>query len=120
MTNRELRGYVQRLYKYKSISDRQFSNAVNNLEQLRESDPYFYYFNMGKLHSLFGNPNDALSYVEQALALKPENPTCYYNMYKCYVKKGDFAKTYEVLNGFVKKSSREKSITGGSSRCVRW
>lgn len=107
MINRELRGYVQRLYKYKSISDRQFSNAVNNLEQLRESDPYFYYFNMGKLHSLFGNPNDALSYLEQALVLKPENPTCYYNMYKCYVKKGDFAKAYEVLNGFVFYNEKE-------------
>ena len=107
MTNRELRGYVQRLYKYKSISDRQFSNAVNNLEQLRESDPYFYYFNMGKLHSLFGNPNDAISYLEKALVLKPENPTCYYNMYKCYVKNGDFAKAYEVLNGFVFYNEKE-------------
>lgn len=107
MTNRELRGYVQRLYKYKSISDRQFSNAVNNLEQLRESDPYFYYFNMGKLHSLFGNPNEAISYLEQALILKPDNPTCYYNMYKCYVKNGNFNKAYDVLNGFVCYNEKE-------------
>ena len=59
MTDRELRGYVQRLYRYKSISDKQFRNAVNNLELLHDKDPYFYYFNMGKLHTLFGNPNDA-------------------------------------------------------------
>lgn len=32
MTDRELRGYVQRLYRYKSISDKQFRNAVNNLD----------------------------------------------------------------------------------------
>ena len=107
MTDRELRGNVQRLYRYKSISSKQFSNAINNLEELREKDLYFYYYNMGKLHSLFGNPDDALLQLEQALALNPGNPTCYYNMYKCYVKIGDFGKAYENLTQFVLYNEKE-------------
>lgn len=107
MTDRELRGYVQRLYRYKSISDKQFRNAVNNLELLRDKDPYFYYFNMGKLHTLFGNPNDALEYLKKSLEIKPDNPTCYYNMYKCYVKTGDFNRAYDVLNGFTCYNEKE-------------
>ena len=92
MTNRELRGYVQRLYRYKSISDKQFSNAVNNLEQLRSNDEFFYYFNMGKLHCLFGDSTVALEYLEKALEIKPENPTCFYNIYKCHIKNKDYNK----------------------------
>lgn len=107
MTDRELRGYVQRLYRYKSISEKQFRNAVSNLEQLKDKDLHFYYFNMGKLHSLFGDPNQALTYLEKALELKPGNPTCYYNMYKCHVKNGDFDKAYDVLSGFVFYNEKE-------------
>ena len=107
MTERDMRNYVQRLYRYKSVSDRQFRNAVNNLEQLRENDPYFYYFNMGKLHSLFGDANEALNYLEKALELKPENPTCFYNMYKCHVRNGNYDKAYEALNGFVFYNEKE-------------
>lgn len=63
MTEKQLKGYVLRLFKYKSISPRQFFIAKNNLEQLKESDPLFYYFNMGKLHTSFGNVDDAIEYL---------------------------------------------------------
>ena len=115
MTNRELRGYVQRLYRYKSISDKQFSNAVNNLEQLRSSDEFFYYFNMGKLHCLFGDSTVALEYLEKALEIKPENPTCFYNIYKCHIKNKDYNKAREALNGFVYFNEKEVNFSFASS-----
>ena len=54
MTEKELKGYVLKLFKYKSISSKQFMTAKNNLEQIKEFDELFYYFNMGKFQSTFG------------------------------------------------------------------
>ena len=81
MTEKQLKGYVLRLFKYKSISPRQFFIAKNNLEQLKESDPLFYYFNMGKLHTAFGNVDDAIEYLTKAVSLKRDHFSSYYNLY---------------------------------------
>ena len=59
MTNRELRGYVQRLYRYKSISDKQFSKNY-----LEESRKLFF-----KIVEIL-NPNVAIVWGELA---KPAN-----------------------------------------------
>ena len=40
-----------------------YLNMGMYLEQLKESDPLFYYFNMGKLHTSFGNVDDAIEYL---------------------------------------------------------
>ena len=60
MTKQQMKKYVLKLYKYKKISDYQFRNAIGNLEQLRDSDLLFYYFNMGRLHTAFGDIEDAM------------------------------------------------------------
>jgi len=86
MTEKQMKNYVCRLYNYKKISDNQFRNAVNNLEKSRDSDPLFYYFNMGKLHTAFGNVEEAIFYLKKTIMLKPHHPSAYYNLYKCYVK----------------------------------
>ena len=89
MTKQQMKKYVLKLYKYKKISDYQFRNAIGNLEQLRDSDLLFYYFNMGRLHTAFGDVEAAIFYLEKAIMLKPEHSKAYYNLYKCYVKKND-------------------------------
>lgn len=86
MTDKQMKNYIRRLYKNKTISDIQFRNAVNNLEKLRDSDLFFYYFNMGRLHTAFGNVEDAIYNLQNAIELKPEHASAWYNLYKCYVK----------------------------------
>ena len=102
MTEKQLKGYVLRLFKYKSISPRQFFIAKNNLEQLKESDPLFYYFNMGKLHTSFGNVDDAIEYLTKAVSLKGDHFSSYYNLYKCFVKKGNVELASRCFNEFLR------------------
>lgn len=101
MTEKQLKGYVLRLYKYKKISDKQFRNAVDNLEQLKENDPIFYYFNMGKLHTAFGNVEDAKEYLGKTIMLKPDHSSAYYNLFKCYVKCNDIEMARVCFNNFL-------------------
>lgn len=89
MTEKQLKGYVLRLFKYKSISPKQFMIARSNLEKIKESDPFFYYFNMGKLQTVFGNVDEAILFLNKAIELKPNYASAYYNLYKCYVKKNN-------------------------------
>jgi len=86
MTEKQMKNYIFRLYKYKTISDIQFRNAVNNLERLRDSNLLFYYFNMGKLHTTFGSIEDAIYYLQKSIEIKPEHASAWYNLYKCYVR----------------------------------
>lgn len=102
MTEKELKSYVLRLFRYKSISDKQFRNAVNNLEQLKDIDPLFYYFNMGKLHTAFGDVDEAKNYLGRAIMLKPDHSAAYYNLYKCYVKKNDIQMARVSFNNFLR------------------
>lgn len=101
MTERELKSYVLRLFKYKSISDKQFRNAVNNLEQLKDIDPKFYYFNMGKLHTAFGDVDQAIAYLGKMIMLDEHYAAAYYNLYKCYVKKNDMDMASHALKVFL-------------------
>ena len=100
MTEKQLKGYLLRLYKYKKISDKQFRNAVGNLEQLKENDPIFYYFNMGKLHTSLGNADDVIEYLTKAVSLKRDHFSSYYNLYKCFVKKGNVELASRCFNEF--------------------
>lgn len=102
MTEKELKGYVLRLFHFKSISSKQFMNATRNLEQIKESDPLFYYFNMGKLQTTFGNIDAAISCLKRAIELNPEHVSAYYNLYKCYVKKGNIDAAYQSINEVIK------------------
>lgn len=86
MTEMQMKNYVLRLFRYKEINGNQFRNAVKNLEKLKDNDLLFYYFNMGKLHTLFGDEKTAIFYLEKAVTLNPENPSAHYNLYKCYVR----------------------------------
>jgi len=100
MTEKQMKNYVIILYKHKKINDSQFRKAVNYLEKLRDSDQLFYYFNMGKLHTAFGNAEEAIFYLEKSITLKPDNSSAYYNLYKCYVKTGNIGEAIESLRLF--------------------
>lgn len=89
MTEKQLKEYVLRLFKFKSISSKQFMIARSNLEKIKENDPLFYYFNMGKLQTAFGNLDAAIFCLNKAIELKPDYASAYYHSYKCYVKKGN-------------------------------
>ena len=102
MTEKELKGYVLKLFKYKSISSKQFMTAKNNLEQIKEFDELFYYFNMGKFQSTFGNIDYAISCLNKAIELNPENSSVYYHLYKCYVKKGSIDDACQSINQVIK------------------
>ena len=86
MTEKQMKHYVRSLYKYKKITDIQFRNAFSDLKKIRDNDMLFYYFNMGKLYSAYGNAEKAIFYLNEAIKLKENNPAAYYNLYKCYVK----------------------------------
>jgi len=101
MTEKQIKNYIKRLYAYKKINDNQFKNAINNLEKLRDSDLVFYYFNMGKLHTAFGNAEDAIFYLEKTIMLEPNHPPAYYNLYKCYAKLNDMKKAQVNLKNFL-------------------
>lgn len=42
MTEKQLKEYVLRLFKFKSISSKQFMIAKSNLEKTKENDPLFF------------------------------------------------------------------------------
>lgn len=86
MKEKQMKNYIFGLYRYKKISDEQFRSAVNILEKFHDEDPFFYYFNLGRLNTAFGNVEDAIFYLEKATLLKPDYSATYYNLYKCYVK----------------------------------
>lgn len=107
MTEKQIKNYASSLFKRKKISCEQFRNAVNNLEKLRERNPAFYYLNMGKLHTTFGNPEEAIFYLEKMIKLNPENPSAYYNLYKCYVKSNNILLAQINLEKFLERNRKE-------------
>lgn len=100
MTEKQLKGYVVNLFRYKTINSRQFLTAIKNLEKIKENDQLFYYFNMGKLQTFFGNVDTAILCLKEAIELKPDNASAYYNLYKCYVKTGNIGEAIESLRSF--------------------
>ncbi|MBQ9833989.1 MAG: tetratricopeptide repeat protein [Bacilli bacterium] len=106
MTENQLKGYVLRLFKFKLISSKQFMVARSNLEKIKASDPLFYYFNMGKLQTSFGNTDAAIFCLKKTIELKSDHSSAYYNLYKCYVKKGDIDEAFESLGKVLKHNKR--------------
>ena len=106
ITEMQMKNYVIRLFKYKEISDKQFRNAIRNLEKLKDSDLLFYYFNMGKLHTLFGDEKTAISYLEKTIMLKPEHSSAYYNLYKCYVKLNNMKMAQDSFEKFLERNDK--------------
>lgn len=101
MTEKQMKHYVRSLYKYKKITDIQFRNAFSDLKKIRDNDMLFYYFNMGKLYSAYGNLEKAVFYLNEAIKLKEDNPAAYYNLYKCYVKMNDIKKAKNSFERFL-------------------
>lgn len=107
MTEKQMKNYVIILYKYKQINDYQFNKAVNYLEKLRDSDLLFYYFNMGKLHTAFGNAEEAIFYLKKAIMLKSDNSSAYYNLYKCYVRMNNIKMAQMYFEKFLETNSKD-------------
>lgn len=101
MTEKQLKNYVLNIFKFKRISAKQFANVCNNLEQLKEREPVFYYFNMGKLYATFDSKDVAISYLKEAIKMNCNIPGVYYNLYKCYVKSGNIEDAEHALNSFL-------------------
>lgn len=106
MTEMQMKNYVLRFFRYKEISDKQFKNAIKNLEKLKDSDLLFYYFNIGKLHTLFGDEKTAIFYLEKAVTLNPEYSSAYYNLYKCYVRSNNIKMAQDSFEKFLKKNNK--------------
>lgn len=107
MTEKQMKHYIIRIYKCKKIYDYQFNKAINYLEKLRDSDLLFYYFNMGKLHTAFGNAEEAIFYLEKAIMLKPDNSSAYYNLYKCYVRMNNINKAQINFEKFLETNDKD-------------
>lgn len=107
MIEKRIKNYISSLFKNKKISCEQFRNAVNNLEKIRETNPLFYYLNMGKLYTSFGNPEEAIFYLEKMIELNPENPSTYYNLYKCYVKLNNIKMAQINLERFLERNKAD-------------
>lgn len=107
MTEKQMKHYIIRLYKCKKIYDYQFNKAVNYLEKLRDGDLLFYYFNTGKLHTAFGNAEEAIFYLEKAIMLKPDNSSAYYNLYKCYVRVNNIKKAQINFEKFLEINNKD-------------
>lgn len=77
MTEKQLKEYVLRLFKFKSISSKQFMIAKSNLEKIKENDPLFLNFNKGKLQTALGSLKRKMhSYLYQKknkMSLHPED-----------------------------------------------
>ena len=106
MTEIQMKNYVLRLFRYKEISDKQFKNAIKNLEKLKDSDLLFYYFNMGKLHTLFGDEKTAIFYLEKTIELNPEYSSAYYNLFKCYVKMNNIKMAQSSFAKFLERNNK--------------
>ena len=94
MNERELKQKIIRVYKYKSISNKQYNMTLKNIEYFKDSDPLFYNLNMGKFLTAFGDFNKAIFYLENASKYDNTKSVIYYNLYKCYVRKGDIPSAY--------------------------
>lgn len=97
MTKKELNGLLHRTFRNKSISPKKRYDVMSGLEEFRESDPVYFYSNAGKLCTLFGPVDAAIDYLETASGLSQNNASIYYNLYKCYVRKGDFNQAFMNL-----------------------
>lgn len=95
MTN-DVKKELKRIYKRKDITDNKFNEIVSGLNKLMEKEPEFYYFNMGTFLTNFGNPNDAIYFLENAL-MYADSPAVYLNLFKNYVKVGEYEKAFENL-----------------------
>ena len=65
MTN-DITKELKRIYKRKDISDSKFDEIVSNLNKLKDEEPEFYYFNMGRFLTSFGKPDEAIYFLENA------------------------------------------------------
>ena len=97
-------------YFQKSIALREELLAENNVSAENMWNLAQIYEELGNLMGYsFGmdESEKALVYLEKALEIKPENPTCFYNIYKCHIKNKDYNKAREALNGFVYFNEKE-------------
>lgn len=74
------------------INNRQFSQAINLLNQIDDKTGKWYYLssvaNMG-----IGNKNKALSHIQQACAIEPNNPV--YSSFYAQIRSGIYSQFYE-------------------------
>lgn len=110
MTERQLKWYIKNLFKYKTITPKQFMVAKDNLEKIKDSDQLFYYFYMGKLQTAFGNSELAIYYLKKAIELKPDKASIYYNLYKCYVKNSNIDEALKCLEEYFKYNNVGKNF----------
>lgn len=95
MTN-DITKELKRIYKRKDISDSKFDEIVSNLNKLKDEEPEFYYFNMGRFLTSFGKPDEAIYFLENAL-MYCDSPAIYLNLFKNNVKIGQYDKAFENL-----------------------
>ena len=111
MTEKQLKNYVLKLYNFKQINSKQFMIARNNLEKIKENDLLFYYFNMGKLQTAFGNSDEAIAYLKKAIELKPNYASAYYNLYKCYVRNNNIDAALKCIEKVIENTNRSINFT---------
>lgn len=105
---KEVNSLLRRTFRDKNISSKRRHDVMNALEEFKESDPTFYYSNAGKLCTLYGPIDAAIGYLEKASEVCPDNANVFYNLYKCYVRKGDFNQAFMHLY-----DCKEKDMLGG-------
>lgn len=88
---------ILKMFRYKRLSPNQEKFIIKSLEEIKEDDLFFYNYVMGKFHVNFGDFEEAISYLEEAVNLDYTKSAPYYNLYKAYVAKGDVKKAYEYL-----------------------
>ena len=111
MNEKELKQKIIRVYKYKKISDKQYNMTLKFIEYFKDVDPLFYNLNMGKFLTAFGDYNEAIPYLEEAINFDNTKPVIYYNLYKCYVRKGNITRAYSNLSKCMEYERKEVNFS---------
>ena len=90
MKKKDLDKILRNVFRFKTLNDHKRNTVMMGLEEFRESDPLYYYKNVGKLCTLFGPVDMAIEHLNVAKELDEKSPSIYYNLYKCHVKRKDF------------------------------
>ena len=98
----KLKRDLSKIYNHKRISYKTYNIILSKLEQFKEVDPFFYTYQTGKFITRFGDADLAISYLTCAKDFKCQEKSrveasIYYNLYKCYVKTGDYKNAFACL-----------------------
>lgn len=109
MNTKQIRNLIRNTFRYGKATEAKRVKILQELEAIKDEDPFFYYAYTGKINTLYGRYDEAIKDLEESIKLNDKAAVSYFNLYKCYAAKGEHSKA--LMNLF---DCRKSNLNDGN------